>query len=235
MDQKALKHELPMPQDIQLLSQSFLFNGLSACEIADALGEIRPKCLPYAAADTVVEGGSPFSGVGLVCRGELTVVRRGVHRPVIHRTLREGSFFGVSSLFGRQEGFPTTIQAATAARVLYLGEDDVTALFEKSPRIVRNYITILTDKIRFLNDRLDMVAGRSAEERVASYLLSHCEEGGSLGITKSALASLLGLGRASLYRILDSFEEQGLIKAQRDGIDVLDVATMKTLINAERN
>ena len=235
MSQKSISDTLPTVQDMHLLSGCFLFCGLSEGEITKALVEIRPQCASYKANEVVVEGGTPFTGLGLVCSGELSVIRRGGHRTVIHRTLHQGNFFGVSSLFGKQEGFPTTITAETAARILFLSESDITALFAKDPHIARNYITLLSDKIRFLNDRLDMVAGRSAEERVASYLLSHTGQDGSLGITKSALASLLGLGRASLYRILDAFEEQGLIKVRRDAIETLDTAAMKLLLNTERN
>ena len=53
---------------------------------------------------------------------------------------------------------------------------------------------------------------------------------GTLGITKSALASMLGLGRASLYRILDLFEESGFIRTARDRIEILDSQALKLFI-----
>ena len=140
------------------------------------------------------------------------------------------TFFGVSSLFDTSNTFPTTIKATEGCRVIFLSEQDVSALLETTPTIAKNYVKLLTKKIRFLNHRLDTLAGRSAEERVAEHLLSSIGEDGALGVTKSALASMLGLGRASLYRILDLFEKNEFIRTSRDRIEILDEGALKTFI-----
>lgn len=218
-----------------LLADTFLCRGMTKEEAEMALSAIHPRTSGFSPGETVIEGGTPFREIGLVCSGELAVVRRGEHRPVIHRVLKERELFGVSSLFGGGDSFPTTVIAREASTVLFLTEADVTALFAKDPRIAQNYIALLTEKIRFLNARLDTVAGRSAEERVAAHLLAQRAEDGTLGITKSALASLLGLGRASLYRILELFEEQGLIRAHRDRIEILDAKALENASNTKRS
>ena len=184
----------------------------------------------YRAGDCIVEAGSRFGAIGIVTAGKLSVIREGERRRVIHRTLSSGDIFGVSSLFGEDPCFPTTVLAEDGAVLILLTEEALNRLFEAVPRLARNYIGLLTEKIRFLNKRLDSLAGRSAEERVASHLLSHTRENATLGITKSALASLLGLGRASLYRILELFEENGLIKAHRDRIEIIDADALKQFI-----
>jgi CRP-like cAMP-binding protein len=178
----------------------------------------------------VVEAGSRFSAIGILTEGEASVVRRGEHRRVVHRTLRAGDVFGVSSLFGQEDGFPTDVVTTAPSRILFLDEEDVRAMVTAVPRIAFNYIALLSDKIRFLNRRLDTLAGRSAEERVAEHLLSGIGADGILGTTKSALASLLGLGRASLYRILDLFEKKGWILTHRDRIEILDAVAIKSFI-----
>ena len=227
-------HRTPVPptaEELRLLGGTFLLSGLTEEEAIRALAAVSPTVCAYGAGASVVEAGHQFSAIGILTTGELSVLRSGEHRRVVHRTLRAGEIFGVSSLFGGEDGFPTTVVAAADSRVLFLSEEDVRAMATAVPKVAFNYIAILTDKIRFLNRRLDTLAGRSAEERVAEHLVHGIGENGSLGTTKSALASLLGLGRASLYRILDLFEKKGWILTHRDRIEILDAAAIKSFIN----
>lgn len=232
MKDHRTENEPATAREMQILSRTFLFSGLGEAERRAALAALSPVTAAYRPGETVVEAGERFSAIGLVTEGSLAVTRQGERRPVIHRTLAPGEVFGVSSLFGNGEGFPTTVTAREPTTVLFLREAEVRDLLATYPRAAEAYITLLTKKIRFLNERLDTLAGRSAEERVASYLLSHV--GAGLPLTKSALASLLGLGRASLYRILELFEENGLIRVFRDSIEVPDGDALKLFIKKRK-
>lgn len=219
------------PQEaLPLLLGTFLLAGLTEGEALAALSRTEPRIARFLPGEVIVSAGEPFSAIGIVTEGEIAIARGGEHRKVLHRTLGRGEIFGASSLFGGEGTFPTTVTAPHGATLLLLGEEDVRAMIAAVPRVAENYIRMLTGKIRFLNRRLDTLAGRSAEERVAEYLLNGIGERGTLGITKSALASLLGLGRASLYRILDLFEEKGWIKTYRDRIELCDAAALNTFI-----
>ncbi len=208
---------------------SFLFRGLTAKECDAAVRLAPPEVIRLSAGECLIGAGECFRALGVVARGILTVTRRGEKRRVIHRTLSAGDILGASSLFGKEEGFPTTVSAKTDTTVLLVSEAALTALFEAVPTTARNYIHLLTDKIRFLNERLNLLAGRSAEERVASFLLLRSKDS-SLGITKSSLASMLGLGRASLYRILEKLEHAGVITTEHDSITVMDAEALKLCI-----
>lgn len=217
-------------KDLGALFTTFLFRGLSESECRHAISYTSAYATDFSPSEIIVKAGDNFSAIGILSSGEATVVREGERRRVIHKTLSPGDVFGVSSLFDPPDGFPTTISTSEGCRIVFLSEGDITMLLEKFPQIAKNYIALLTSKIRFLNRRLDTLAGRSAEERVAEHLLTEIGADGAIGITKSALASLLGLGRASLYRILDLFEKNGFIRTFRDRIEVLDQQALKMFI-----
>lgn len=212
-----------------------LVRGLSEEEKGEALRAATPRAVRFAAGETVVTAGDTFASVGLVAKGTLTVTRAGEHRRVIHKRLGETDLFGVSSLFGGNAPFPTTIIAETDALVLLFDEAGISRMLAAVPHTAERYIALLSEKIRFLNRRLDTLAGRSAEERVAAYLLSRTGNDGASGITRSALASTLGLGRASLYRALDALTAHGLIRMSREAIEVVDSEALNWYINTERN
>ena len=234
MEQQPHNTCAPTKESITLLSKTFLFHGLSTAECAVASSLTAPRLVQYAPGQVIVSAGEEFAAIGIVTDGEVAITRSGEHRKVLHRTLGPGELFGASSLFGGEGTFPTTVTASRAATLLLLTEQDIRAMIAAVPRIAENYIRMLTGKIRFLNHRLDTLAGRSAEERVAAHLLHGIGEDGSLGTTKSALASLLGLGRASLYRILDLFEEKGWIKTYRDRIELTDATALTEFIKSRK-
>ena len=218
----------------QSFFDSFLLKGLTQAEKEIALAAAEPMEIALSAGERLVTAGERFSSLGIVTEGELTVTRAGNRRPVIHKRLHPTDVFGVSSLFGGGECFPTTITAERASTVFLLDEHSIERMLAAVPYTARNYIALLTEKIRFLNRRLDTLAGRSAEERVAAFLLSGTSEGEGLGLTKSALASSLGLGRASLYRILDAMEASGHIRSHRDRIEILDRDALEQYIHTRK-
>ena len=234
MNTNLHKNAHPGNEIAGLLIGTFLFSGLTESEARAALSHTAPRTVRFTAGEVIVAAGERFSAIGIVTEGEVAIARGGEHRKVLHRTLGRGELFGASSLFGNEGGFPTTVTAPHGATVILLCEEDVRAMITAVPRIAENYIRMLTGKIRFLNHRLDTLAGRSAEERVAEHLLHGIGTDGTLGITKSALASLLGLGRASLYRILDLFEAKGWIKTYRDRIELTDAAALNEFIKSRK-
>ncbi len=222
----------PTEGETEGLFSSFLFSGIGREERKKALSVLPPLITVYPQGERIVTARESFSSLGIVCEGVLSITREGEARRVIHRRLTKGEVFGVSSLFLESEPFPTTVEAESTASVLLLSEEAMTALFEAVPATAKAYIALLTRKIRFLNRRLDTLAGRSAEERVAAHLLGSGE--GAPPITRSALASLLGLGRASLYRILDLFEENGLVEVGRKSIVIKDRVALKNFIESRK-
>ena len=88
-----------------------------------------------------------------------------------------------------------------------------------------NFTEFLTDRICFLNEKIASFTGYTAESRLTMYLKEHASASADSEKTGTSphillpplktLAETLGVGRASLYRALDSMEENGSIK--RDG------------------
>ena len=103
-------------------------------------------------------------------------------------------------------------------------QEMLASLFEKHPHAAINYIAFLSDRIRFLNARISVISCSDAENTVLKYLTLSADENGYAAIPKSMteLASMLGLGRASLYRSLESLEKRGIIIRENSRIKVTE-------------
>ena len=80
-----------------------------------------------------------------------------------------------------------------------------------------NYIAYLSDRIRFLNKKLDAFTTKSTEERLYEFLLSQANSDGNINLSfgMAELARRLNVGRTSIYRDISSLESKGLLS--RDG------------------
>ncbi len=153
--------------------------------------------------------------LGILLSGELLVKN---HSGVLLNRLTPGSLFGVSTLFCENTSHVTDIFAAKKSEVLLICEDALTGILTENPDLFRNYIGFLTDRIRFLNRKIDLFSASTAEQKLLVYLRhERKEENGAFTVTlpsMAKLASLLGIGRASLYRAAEALEEQGWIRRE---------------------
>ena len=96
-------------------------------------------------------------------------------------------------------------------------------LFLKYPQVSINYIEFLTEKVRFLNKKLSIISCNDADDTLYKYLCGICDSNGiaSLPFSMTLLAKSLGLGRATLYRCLDSLEKDGIILRGNNTIKVI--------------
>ena len=102
-------------------------------------------------------------------------------------------------------------------------EEKLTEFFVSCPKTAVNYITFLSDRIRFLNDRLSVLSCPSAEDTVLAYLTSVSDFNGyaEIPVNMTLLSRMLGVGRASLYRSLDSLQKSGHIIRENNIIKVI--------------
>ena len=154
--------------------------------------------------------------LALILSGSVQAVATENGREMILNELTVGDFFGMASLFGGVCE-ATRFCAASDCALLLLSQQDVESLLQADLQFARNYITVLTGKIRFLNRKIAAFTAGSAEKKLARYLLSLPADGNTVTLPMSMvkLAAALDLGRASLYRALDFLQSQKLLT--RDG------------------
>lgn len=156
--------------------------------------------------------------IGIIISGTATVKRlNDIGDSITIRTMSDGELFGAASVFGNWKEGMSSIIAKEDCCVLYINEQTFASLIKQYPQISLNYIEYLSDRIRFLNRKLDAFTAKSTEERLYEFLLSQSDGNGvvTLGFGMAELARRLNVGRTSIYRDIESLQSKGLIN--RDG------------------
>ena len=191
------------------------------CRVAAPL---REQILAQAQLLTVDRGEAVYDRhrfqrcLGIVLQGRIQVRKEAL----LMSTLSQGDVFGAAALFNQSPDYPTTLTALTPCRVLLLSQESVRRLLRESPDFAEDYVTYLSQRIQFLSTRLDAVSASTAEGKLSQFLRNADDGSGELSVSATRLSTLIGVGRATLYRAFEALEQEGAIARQGKTIRILD-------------
>lgn len=209
------------------LSRHPIFSVLPREELAAIASDPRCETKSYRENDLVFSEHDHTTALGLILSGSVLVHRVGGGNPVLLNRIPEGRLFGAAALFAEAEPFVTRITAAEPTAVFFLPAPLCEDLIRRRPDFAVGYVRFLSDRIRFLNRRIAELSAPGTEQKLAQYL-SERDEVADLSMVQ--LAASLGIGRASLYRALDSLTERGLIERAGRGIRSLDREGLRSFV-----
>ncbi len=210
----------------------FIFKGISAEQTRKILELSEYTLAKYSKGEKIFDTESFERSIAFILGGKAEVYRANSEKKTLLSTLSVGDSFGASVLFGEAELFPTSIYAKSDCTIMFISQAHMEAMIRSFPQIAMNYILFLSNKIYFLNEKINFFAARSAEEKIAKFLLENSCDGRMVSnLNMKQISSSLGVGRASLYRILSSFEEAGLISRDASAITIKDNEGLKKILN----
>lgn len=197
----------------------FLFWGLSDGD--------REKIMSGFSAPAVLCHGDELyrtGFLGLIVSGTARVLRRNDSgEKIVMRTMECGDMFGAASVFGEWKEGSSSVVALTRCEVIYISETELRRIMEDYPQTAINYITFLSDRIRFLNRRMDVFSAGTAEQKLFEYLAGQSDTNGyvRLGFGMAELSRRLKIGRSSLYRALETLEAAGQIERDKNNFRIV--------------
>ncbi len=212
---------------LTLVAQNPLFNGIPTEEILMLLCSDSTSLVSFKGGDWIYSPDSEGKYLGIMISGTAAAHSVDSTNGVLLRNFEKGELFGVATLFATRHRFVSIITAKGPCKVLFLKEDDILALVQKSQTFAMNYIRLLSDRICFLNTRISCFTAGSPERKLAYFLCTQSPENSfSLTISANELSDMLDIGRASLYRVFDKFEQDGFIKKEGKTITLINRSAM---------
>ncbi len=132
--------------------------------------------------------------------------------------LKDGEIFGAAFLYNQSYEFENTVTALTPLKVVIIEKSGVDELIKCDSSISFNYISYLSERIGFLNSKIEGYTKPSAEEKLMLYLKKNADMNNGkceISVSMTELSHVLQISRASLYRVIEALENQG--KICRDG------------------
>lgn len=190
----------------------FPFFGIDEKELLSIQNELSFNIVSYEKNDIVLSKDNYSCEIGFILSGECAVYKKRQKEDIPLQSLKKYDSFGILTLFSAEE-YPTLIITKKKTRILFIKKDEFLACLKKHFTVSMNVMVFLTDRIQFLNKKIATLSGASVEEKVLQYISIQSKEfGEQFSFNHSRVAALLNIGRASLYRVLNKLQDDGIIE-----------------------
>jgi CRP-like cAMP-binding protein len=226
-----------------MLQAGFALEALGRCRLFAGLG---PEALQTIArtlrvrhfrrGEVLFHEGDPGDALFIVASGAIkVVVPSDEGEEAILATLRRGDFLGELALL---DGAPRSASAIAleATDTLTLPRAQFRALTSMEPAIRDALLAALARELRRLTTHVAELHFLDLTGRLAARLARLAEENGEVmpdgsirldaPLTQSDLAAMIGATRQSVNKLLREFEQDGLLRLERDTIVVPDVQAL---------
>lgn len=201
--------------DIDAIRKCRIFSGAEKDICNELLGSGKYEMKTYAGHETVFSPENFSNCLAVILKGSAEVSKHTEKGTLYMSTLYAGNVFGLSSVFYDGGGFPTYVTAKEPLRVLFITKEQLKELFNQHPAILENFLSILSTKIHFLNEKIESISSADSKAAVRNYLLDTAKKLGksefSLPVSYQKLSSMLSIGRTSVYRAFDELTEEGFL------------------------
>lgn len=182
--------------------------------------------------DLLCRRGQPLASLYGVAQGQVKLVlRAGNGDERVLRIAGPGDTFAEAMVL-RPRLAPFDAIALCDSVALELPARPLTALLERDALFSRTMLVYLADRMHQLVAQIESSALLNARQRIASYLIGLAEDGNRvhLPVTKTLIASQLGVTKETLSRLLREFSDQGLIQVRNRDVHVRDRARLSGIV-----
>ncbi len=220
----------------EILKRVPLFHDMDEIEIEKTLGILKYGIHDYKKNCVVVSEKDEFRKLGIVMAGEISIQKifpQG--KAVMLNRLKAGEMFGLSSFLDDKRNFPTSIITMEESRLMFIDQNNLIDILYSEKKLLSNFIKFCTNRILFLNSRIEIFLIDGAEKRIAYYILSQAVKNQSDEITlpfpKKDWAEFLSVSRASLFRELKRLSENNLIKIEGRKVSILNLPFLRKVLS----
>ncbi len=198
---------------ISFLKNTRIFKDADEKVLASVLNTYG-KSVSYSKNDIVFSKETYSPVICIIIKGEARVSKG----ETVISHLKDGEIFGAAFLYNQSYEFENTVTALTPLKVVIIEKSGVDELIKCDSSISFNYISYLSERIGFLNSKIEGYTKPSAEKKLMLYLKKNADMNNGkceISVSMTELSHVLQISRASLYRVIEALENQG--KICRDG------------------
>lgn len=215
----------------EVLKRTFLFSGLEVEQIDKLLKECPPEIKRYNRTEIIYSSNTGKKTVGIILDGKCEVRREKADGSlVVLNILEQCDSFGILSVLSNEE-FPTTIFALKNSNIVFFSSDQIEYFVNNYSQISQNLIKFLANRIVFLNKKIATFSGTRVEDRLAAYIIAQKQMLGKdvFAFNCQKTAKEINAGRASIYRALESMENEKLIEFDNKKIIITDLMGLERI------
>ena len=182
------------------------------------------EVIEYKPGATIYCEGSISNHIFYIVRGEVKTFKINHDgKELITEIFSDKNFFGFTS-FLENKPYVENAEVIKNTEIIRIPKHEFLELIKSNPQLSLNFIDLITHDLEFVKDHLMHLAYDSVRRKTADAILQLQEKRGnnkSIEISRSDLASFLGIAKETLTRTLTDFKEEELISTNKNKIYIL--------------
>ncbi|QMV44510.1 Crp/Fnr family transcriptional regulator [Cohnella cholangitidis] len=223
-----------MEKETEFLQRVQLFHDLNAQELERVVNISISRSIARKAS--IFTEGSEKEAVFFIRDGLVKTFKtdENGHEQIVS-FLKTGDMFPHTGLFN-QNPYPATAEAIVDTKLLAIPVRKFEQLMMTTPSIAIKMMRVMGDKIRELQEKLQVLSGQDVKHRVLSFLQLLAEQHGqpienkitiNLPMTHQEFANSVGTTRETINRLLNQFSKEELLEVDRNKIVIVDMEALK--------
>ncbi|QHQ59853.1 cyclic nucleotide-binding domain-containing protein [Anaerocolumna sedimenticola] len=219
-----------MNQEILILKQVSLFQGIEISGIEDILGCLGSNVKSYKKNQSIISAGSKIISLGIVLSGGVQVIREDIlGNRMLVTSLAEGEIFGETFACAGIEECPVSVIAMEPSRVLMLPINRIVTPCSKAcsfhSSLLTNLLQLLARKNLYLNNKMELISKRTIREKIMAYLTAEAEKNHSnsfeILLNRNEMADYLCIDRSAMSREISRMQNDDIIKYHKNHFTIL--------------
>lgn len=192
-----------------------LFEGVPQAALDMLLEDECNGRRTYEENDYVVRQGAPCRSLYILTEGLLHATMANAEgKELIIEQLSAPEILAPAFLFGEENRFPVNLIARTTSHVSIISKVSFLQFMHKYPSVMENFVAQISNRCIFLSKKLNEFALQDLRQRVIAYLKRY----GRIR-NQQQTASVLGVARPSLARVLSELHKENIIR--REGNEIV--------------
>jgi len=145
--------------------------------------------------------------VGFVLKGNISIVSyTSFGNEVIYNDLKTGDIFGNNLIFSNDKKYRGNVVSMSDSTIGFLNKENLLKILKENQQFLIGYLEKQAEFGKSLNARIKLLSMQGADERLMFYF--HINNNVIKFTTIAALASILGLQRETLSRLVNKYKKE---------------------------
>lgn len=200
------------------IKQIELFSKLSDDAIEELIRSAPSNRRSYKRGDIIAIQGTRVNSLLILLEGAVRAEMNSTEgKRLVVDELEAPSILASAFIYSSENVMPVTIEAKNDCQIWSIDKEYFLGFMARNISVMRSFLRVVSDRSRFLSQKLKALSLQSLRERLLSYLKTYKRMG-----RQEDIALLLGVARPSLARLLSELMEEGVIIKDREGYRLKD-------------
>lgn len=221
-----------MKKHVSSLVESILFKGLNGMQILELVSNLLYVINKYKKNSTIAIEEDDCNSLGIILSGNVEIHKSFPSgRIVTISHFKKGNIFGEALVFSGEHKYPATIMASTDCEIMYINKPDIIKLMKRNDTVLNNFVSVLSNRILMLNDRLTNLSYNTVRKKISNVILIEYKKQNNkdliLPFCRKKMAEMLNIPRPSLSRELMKMKEDGIIDYHKNRLEIIDLNVLE--------